>query len=136
MGQNFKQPIGTSQQSLEKLQKLIYVREALRNSQMFPDLKKDGKRPVPNDGTESAPGRGCSRTFKTLLFPVFCRKYPVSEKWHLGTQTSSILNLLIWCLLCFFNPTVQKRKKKHFILKYPLVLLTWTHLQILISQKL
>ena len=31
---------------------LHYVREVLGNSQVIPDLKQDGKKPVPNAGTE------------------------------------------------------------------------------------
>ena len=48
---------------------------------MFPDLKQDGN--VPNAGTESGPGRGCSRMPGTFL-----GKYLVPGKWRLGTQTS------------------------------------------------
>ena len=44
---------------------LILIREELGNSQMFPDLKQDGKKPVLNAGTESVSGRGCSRMLGT-----------------------------------------------------------------------
>ena len=51
-------------------------------------LKQDGKKPVPNVGTESGPGRGCSQMLRTLLFPDINGKNPVPGKWHSGMQTS------------------------------------------------
>ena len=52
---------------------------------MFPDVKQDGKKPVPNGGTESGPGRGYSQTFKTLLFPFFAGniRFPGNDIWEL-----------------------------------------------------
>ena len=32
---------------------LLYLREMLGNSRVVPDQKQDGKKPVPNDGTET-----------------------------------------------------------------------------------
>ena len=55
---------------------------------MLPDLKQAGKKPVPNAGTESGPGRGCSRMLGTQNFPELFGKNTVPGKWHLGTQTS------------------------------------------------
>ena len=57
---------------------------------MFPDLKQAGKKPVLNAGTESGPGRGCSRVLGTENFPEFLVKNPVLGKWHSGTQTSNL----------------------------------------------
>ena len=54
----------------------------------FPTLNETGKQPVPNAGTKSGPGRGCSRMLGTGNFPNFFGKYPVPGKWHSGTQTS------------------------------------------------
>ena len=51
--------------------------------------KQDGKKPVPNAGTDSEPGRGCSPMHGTGNFPDFFEKNPVLGKWHLGTQTSN-----------------------------------------------
>ena len=55
-------------------QLLILIQEAFGNSWMFPDLKQDGKKPVLNAGTESGPGRGCSRIPGTGNFPDFLVK--------------------------------------------------------------
>ena len=52
--------------------------ESLKWSQNL-GLRQDGKKPVPNDGTESGPGRGCSRTFMMVLFPFF-----MGNIWFLG----------------------------------------------------
>ena len=49
---------------------------------MIPDLKQDGKLPVPNAKTKPELGTSSSRMLGTLLFPDF------SGKWHSGTQTS------------------------------------------------
>ena len=43
----------------------------------FLGLRRDGNWPVLNDGTELGPGRGCSQTFKPILFPFFYGKYTV-----------------------------------------------------------
>ena len=56
---------------------------------MFPDLKQARKKPVPNAGTESGPGRGCSQMLGTGNFPDFFGKNMVPRKWHSGKQTSS-----------------------------------------------
>ena len=53
---------------------LHYVGEVLGNSQVIPDLKQDGKKPVPNAGTELGPGRGSSQMLRTLLFLDFSGK--------------------------------------------------------------
>ena len=66
----------------------ISVWEALGNFRVIPNLKQDGKNPVPKAGTESGPGRESSRMLGTLLFPDFYRKNLVPGKWHSGMQTS------------------------------------------------
>ena len=37
----------------------------------FPTQNETGKQPVPNDGTESGPGKGCSLMLGTENFPDF-----------------------------------------------------------------
>ena len=54
----------------------------------FSGLRRDGKWPVQNGGTETGPGSGCSRMLGMENFPDFCRKNPIPEKWHSGMQTS------------------------------------------------
>ena len=50
----------------------------------FLGLRQNVKKPVPNDGTESGPGKGCSRMFKTLLFPIFLREISGSLEMAFG----------------------------------------------------
>ena len=54
----------------------------------FLGLRREGKWPVPNGGTETEPGRGCSRKLGMANFSDFSGKNPVPWKWHSGTQTS------------------------------------------------
>ena len=56
----------------------------------FLGLRRDENWPVPSGGTETGPGRGCSRMLGTGNFLDFSLKNPVPGKWHLGTQTSTI----------------------------------------------
>ena len=56
----------------------------------LPDLKQDGKKPVPNAGTELGPGRGCSQKLGMGNVPDFFGKNLVPGKWHSGMQTSSV----------------------------------------------
>ena len=44
---------------------------------MFPDSKRDREATSPNDGTDSGPGKGCSRMLGTGNFPDFLGKNPV-----------------------------------------------------------
>ena len=41
---------------------------------MFPGLKQDGKKPVPNAGTELGPGRGCSECSGLEISWIFWEK--------------------------------------------------------------
>ena len=55
----------------------------------FPTLNETGNKAVPNAGTKSEPGRGCSRMLRTGNFPKISGKFPVPGKCHSGMQTSS-----------------------------------------------
>ena len=62
---------------------------------MLPDLKQAGEKPVPNAGTKSVPGRGCSRMLGMGNFPDFSGKFPVPWKCHSGTQTSIMPSIFV-----------------------------------------
>ena len=72
-----------------------YIKEWYKASvsgipECFLTLNETGKQPVPNAGTESGPGMGCSQMLGTGNFPDFFGKYPVPGKWHSVTQTSNL----------------------------------------------
>ena len=60
---------------------LLLIREASGIPECFPTLNETGKQPVPNAGTESGLGIGCSRMLG---------KDPVTGKLLSGMQTSTV----------------------------------------------
>ena len=80
----------------------------------FSGLRRDGSWPVPNGGTETGPGRGCSRMLGTGKSPNFPGKNSVPKKrdrerrplgcGETGARTHIILNLSKgWLWFCSFR---------------------------------
>ena len=92
----FQYPTGNFPSSTEFREKsrifMCYLNSGIPIS--FSGLRRDGKKPDPNAGTESGPRRGCSRMLGTGNF----WKNPVPGKWHserrpLGSSSLSVLVL-------------------------------------------
>ena len=84
----------------------------------FPTQNETWRQPVPNDRTESEPGKGCSRMLRTLNFPGFFGKNPVPGKRHSGMQTSTFN---------FYNTNCNSNSSLHNITckSFPLDLVLW-----------
>ena len=97
---------------------LYFHSEAFTNPRMFPDLKQDRKNPVLNAGTESGPGRGCSRMLGMGNFPDFWGKNLVLGKWHSGMQTSIIIDVFNLNLISMSSGSIRSNKRSRVKEKY------------------